>query len=324
MSRCRFCRRARSSASRRISAISAEGAVATFDVAVVDPTGKRVARQNVHWSLYRVTNDYQWYNSDGRWNFEQVKSSKRIADGAFDVTAADAAKIAQAVEWGNYRLDLRTADGSGLPTSISFEVGWSGDATAQTPDLLQVTLDKTDYKPGDAMQLAINSRFDGKATVAMSGDKIDDQRHARREDRRQRDRHSGRRRLGRRCLCHRHRSPAARCSRQAHAGPRFGIGLVQHRCGCTQARRDDRCAGENRAAPTCDFADPARRAHARRGSRSDGRRRRCRHSQSHQLSNARSDVLFLRTAAIGARDPRSLWTLDRRHAGNARCHPHRR
>ena len=32
---------------------------------------------------------------------------------------------------------------------MTFGVGWSGEATAETPDLLEVTLDKADYKPGE-------------------------------------------------------------------------------------------------------------------------------------------------------------------------------
>lgn len=154
-----------------------EGATATFDVAAVSADGKRAARQNVHWSLYRINNDYQWYNSEGRWNFERVKSSRRIADGALDLGTDATGKIAAQVGFGMHRLDLRSDDPNDAPTSITFEVGWGGDATADTPDLLDVTLDKTNYRPGDAMRLHIASRFAGTATIAISGDKVVDLRN---------------------------------------------------------------------------------------------------------------------------------------------------
>ncbi len=151
-----------------------EGATATFDVAALNVNGDRGARKNVQWSLYRVSNEYQWYNSDGRWGFERVKSSRRIADGRIDIAANEPAKISAAVGWGAHRLELRSDEGGDLPTSISFDVGWSGDSTAETPDLLEVTLDKDDYKSGDQMKLRIASRFDGKATVAIIGEKVSD------------------------------------------------------------------------------------------------------------------------------------------------------
>ena len=153
-----------------------EGATATFDVVAVTADGKRTARQGVHWSLYRISNDYQWYNSDGRWNFERVKSSRRIADGTLDLGTDAPGKIAAQVGLGQHRLDLKSDDSDDAPTSIVFDVGWGGEATADTPDLLDVTLDKADYRLGEAMKLRIASRFAGAATIVISGDKIDETR----------------------------------------------------------------------------------------------------------------------------------------------------
>jgi uncharacterized protein YfaS (alpha-2-macroglobulin family) len=152
----------------------AGGATATFDIVALGPNGQRIAKKNLIWSLYRVTNDYQWYRSDAKWGFERVKSSRRLSDGRIDVASDGPARIATAVEWGAHRLDLKSDDGSLAPTSITFEVGWSGDASAETPDLLQVTLDKANYRNGETMKVAVNSRFDGKATLAIVGDKVED------------------------------------------------------------------------------------------------------------------------------------------------------
>ena len=151
-----------------------EGATATFDVAALNANGARGARKNVQWSLYRVSNDYQWYNTDGRWGFEKVKASRRIADGRIDISANDPAKISAAVGWGAHRLELRSDEAGDLPTSIEFDVGWSGDSTAETPDLLEVSLDREDYKAGDQLKMRIASRFDGKATIAIIGEKVND------------------------------------------------------------------------------------------------------------------------------------------------------
>ena len=147
---------------------------ANFDIVTLNARGERVGRRGLVWSLYRVTNDYQWFQSGGRWGFERIRSSRRIADGRVEAAADGTARIGASVGWGAHRLDLRADDGSLAPTSISFDVGWSGDASAQTPDLLQVTLDKTNYRSGEAMKLAINSRFAGKATLVIIGDKVED------------------------------------------------------------------------------------------------------------------------------------------------------
>jgi uncharacterized protein YfaS (alpha-2-macroglobulin family) len=149
-----------------------EGSVATFDVIVVGPDGQRTTRPNVSWSLYRVNNDYQWYRADGRWNFERVKSSRRLADGKIDIAVGEPAKISVPVGLGTHRLDLRSDDSNDMLTSITFDVGWSGGATAQTPDLLELTLDKENYTAGENMVMKIASRFDGKATVAIVSDSV--------------------------------------------------------------------------------------------------------------------------------------------------------
>src|SRR5947209_6802678 len=149
-----------------------QGSVATFNVIAVGPDGQRTTRRNVSWSLYGINNDYQWYRADGRWNFERVKSSRRLAEGKIDIAGNDPATISVPVGLGTHRLDLRSDDSSDMPTSITFDVGWTGSATAQTPDLLDLTLDKENYAAGDSMVMKIISGFDGKATVAIVGDSV--------------------------------------------------------------------------------------------------------------------------------------------------------
>ena len=143
------------------------GDQATFEAIAVAPDGARVARKGAEWSLYQVTNDYQWFNSDGRWSYEPVKSSKRVASGTIDIGADGPVRFSAPVSWGAHRLDVKTLDGE--ETSFTFDVGWSGTASADVPDNVVVTLDKTSYAPGDEAKLRINSAWAGKATVALIG-----------------------------------------------------------------------------------------------------------------------------------------------------------
>ncbi len=152
------------------SSISA-GDVAAFEAIAVAPDGARVARKSAEWSLYQVTNDYQWFNADGRWSFEPVKSSKRVASGTIDIGVDAPTKFSAPVSWGAHRLEVKTLDGE--ETSFTFDVGWSGTASADTPDNVVVTLDKTNYMPGDEAKLRIHSPYAGKATVALIGDHVE-------------------------------------------------------------------------------------------------------------------------------------------------------
>jgi alpha-2-macroglobulin len=148
-----------------------EGQSAMFEAIAVAPDGSRVARKGVEWSLYKLDNDYQWYNSDGHWTYEPVKSSRRIAQGTVDIDVDSAAKISANVSWGKHRLDIKSPDGD--QTSITFDVGWGGTASADTPDNAVVTLDKASYAAGEEAKLRIASHYVGKASVIVVGDKVD-------------------------------------------------------------------------------------------------------------------------------------------------------
>jgi uncharacterized protein YfaS (alpha-2-macroglobulin family) len=149
-----------------------EGAPASFDVVALGADGARIERRGATWSLYRLSDDYQWYRSDGRWNFERVKSSRRVAQGKIDILRDAPAKISTIVGLGQYRLDLTSPVDGDLRTSLTFESGWSAEASAPTPDLLDVSLDKSSYKAGEEMRLRIASRFEGIATVAIMGESL--------------------------------------------------------------------------------------------------------------------------------------------------------
>ena len=148
-----------------------EGETATFETLAIAADGHRVPLKGVTWSLYQLSNDYQWYLSEGRWNYEPVKSSKRLASGSVDIAADEAAKISATVSWGRHRLDIKSPDGQ--ETSISFEVGWGGSASADTPDNAVVTLEKATYAAGETAKLNIASKSKGKATIVLAGDRIE-------------------------------------------------------------------------------------------------------------------------------------------------------
>ncbi|MGB6538547.1 MAG: alpha-2-macroglobulin, partial [Xanthobacteraceae bacterium] len=150
----------------------ADGANATFDVAVVAPNGTAIAQSGLHYELLRIDTHYQFYKRDGRWNFEPVKTTTRVADGTVDTAADKPARIALPVHFGRYRLQISTADSNGPVTSADFDAGWYVEANADTPDMLQVALDKPEYRPSNTMTVAVTARTAGRLTINVIGDKL--------------------------------------------------------------------------------------------------------------------------------------------------------
>ncbi|HEY6254617.1 MAG TPA: alpha-2-macroglobulin [Xanthobacteraceae bacterium] len=149
-----------------------EGQNASFDVVMVAPDGKPLARTGLHYELLKVETKYQYYRRDNSWNYEPIKLTKRVADGQLDVAADRPGRIALPVEWGRYRLEVSTGTRDGALTSVAFDAGWYADASADTPDMLEIALDKGEYAAGEAMNVALTARTAGKVTLSVIGDRL--------------------------------------------------------------------------------------------------------------------------------------------------------
>ena len=150
-----------------------ENTQAKFELVAADPSGARFAAKGVDWTLNEVHKSYQWFRRDGSWQYETVTTTRKVADGKLDIAANAPAQIAATVKYGSYRLDVRSADGT-AQTAVSFYAGWGGGATADTPDTLEVTLDKHDYKSGETAKLHFGAKFAGTATIAVVSDGVYD------------------------------------------------------------------------------------------------------------------------------------------------------
>ena len=145
---------------------------ANFEVAMVAPDGKKVEAKGLKWQLLSIESKYQWYRSNGYWNYEPIKVTRRVADGTLDLAADQIGKISVPVTWGRYRLEVTSADPQGPETTYGFDAGFYAESSADTPDLLEIALDKKEYKPGDEMTVAVTARSAGQVTLAVIGDKL--------------------------------------------------------------------------------------------------------------------------------------------------------
>ncbi len=144
---------------------------ATFDVVVAQADGKPLARAGLRYELLKIETRYQWYRQNGSWDFEPVKTTRRVADGQVDVAAERAGRISLPVTWGRYRLEVSSPDNAAV-TSVAFDAGYYTEASADTPDLLEIALDKAEYQPGETMNVAVTARSAGRVTLNVVGDRL--------------------------------------------------------------------------------------------------------------------------------------------------------
>ena len=150
----------------------AEGDKADFDVVFVAPDGKPLARDGLRYELLKIESRYQWYRQNSSWEYEPVKSTTRVADGDLAIAADKPARITLSPQPGRYRLDVKSTEADGPLTSVQFDVGWYSDGSADTPDLLETSIDKPEYQSGDTMVVSVNARSAGKLTINVLGDRL--------------------------------------------------------------------------------------------------------------------------------------------------------
>ncbi|HWC94841.1 MAG TPA: alpha-2-macroglobulin, partial [Pseudolabrys sp.] len=150
----------------------ADGANADFDVVMVAPDGKTVAAKGLRYELLRVETSYQWYRANGQWNYEPVKRTQRVANGTLDADADKPAHLSLPVNWGRYRLEVTTGDANGAITSLTFDAGFYAESSADTPDLLEIALDKPGYAGGETMNVAVTARTAGRLTLNVFTDRL--------------------------------------------------------------------------------------------------------------------------------------------------------
>ncbi len=149
-----------------------EGAPAEFEIVGIGPDGKQTAIGGLKWDLQRVESQFQWYSRDNRWSYELVTYESRIAGGTIDTPASGTVRIKAPVDAGTYRLDIASATAQGPATSYSFSAGWYVSETSDTPEILNLALDRASYRPGDDVKVTVMPRMAGHALVAIVSDKV--------------------------------------------------------------------------------------------------------------------------------------------------------
>ena len=151
----------------------AEGASAGFEIVRLGSDGKPLAPTGLNWTLKRVDTRWQWYTRDGSWNYEAVTVSRKVASGELAASDAASEKFETPVDYGRYILEVTTAEADGAASSLAFNAGWFASADKpDSPEVLDVALDKESYNPGDTAKLRIATKLGGRVLVAVMGSRL--------------------------------------------------------------------------------------------------------------------------------------------------------
>lgn len=149
-----------------------ENSVGKFNVIGLDANGQKQAMQGLSWKLLSVERNYQWYRDGSSWKYEPILSTKQVANGTVDATT-DGGAISVPVTWGRFRLEVETAAADGPTSSVEFDAGYYVEAAStETPDGLEIALDKEQYAPGDTAKLKVSSRFAGELLVTVGAESL--------------------------------------------------------------------------------------------------------------------------------------------------------
>jgi uncharacterized protein YfaS (alpha-2-macroglobulin family) len=149
----------------------AEQSEAGFDLIALNSALEPVGME-VSWTVNRVHTQYQWYQYGGNWNWEPVTTRKVVARGT-GVLGTDPLRVAADVEWGRYEIVVERTDGAYTAASHGFDAGWYAPAeAADTPDMLELSLDRPSYSAGDTATLRMVPRYAGKALVTVLADRV--------------------------------------------------------------------------------------------------------------------------------------------------------
>jgi len=150
-----------------------EGAEAAFEVLGVGPDLTPVPMA-VTWTLNRIETRYQWYQDYGQWNWEPVTTRSRVATGEA-MLGAEPLRLSAPVDWGRYELVVERTDGAYVAAASDFYAGWYAPADASdTPDTLELSLDKPGYRPGETATLRIVPRHAGTALITVLSNRVID------------------------------------------------------------------------------------------------------------------------------------------------------
>ncbi|MGV8833215.1 MAG: MG2 domain-containing protein [Devosia sp.] len=151
----------------------ASGSQAQFNIIAVSPQGETIAKSGLNWTLSRVETNYQWYRDGSAWQWEAITTTRTVASGTVDTEAGGPVIVGANVDWGRYQIEVDSTGPDATSSSYDFYAGYYyADAGSDSPDTLQVALDKPAYRVGETAQLKLDPQFAGTALVMVMDNRL--------------------------------------------------------------------------------------------------------------------------------------------------------
>ncbi len=144
-----------------------EGQQASFQVVALDRSGNEQSVDEVDFNVYREDYDYIWYREYGEWKARWTVRSTLVDQGTIFLTPGQPGEIDYTPDWGQFRVEV-TADSGAVASSLRFSGGWWRDPSADTPDDVEVSLDKKQYQGGETAKVFVKPPFDAQVLVTVA------------------------------------------------------------------------------------------------------------------------------------------------------------
>jgi len=143
---------------------------AGFDVAAVDPDGKRVALAATL-RLVREHPDWRLVLNGRQARYQIVWRDEPLETRTVAIAADTAFRFAKQLGFGRYRLEVVEAGGMAA-TSVRFRAGWVSANNPDVPDQVDVSADRAVHAPGETAKIHIAPPFSGTATLMVLSDRV--------------------------------------------------------------------------------------------------------------------------------------------------------
>jgi len=107
----------------------AENGIARFDIVALDPEGRRVAADNLHYQIFEEGRSFDWYQDQGKWNYTPQQQRRSAGGGTLSLKAEGANSLDWPVNAGNYSLEIAGPDRK-IMARVDFTAGWDSSKPA--------------------------------------------------------------------------------------------------------------------------------------------------------------------------------------------------
>ncbi len=149
-----------------------EGAVAVgqqarFQVIALDREGSEQPVDEVEYTIYEEDYDYVWYREYNEWKARWTVRDSVVDQGTIFVTPGQPGEIDFSPKWGLYRVEVQAEKGE-IASSYRFSGGWWRDPSSDTPDDVEVSLDRDAYQGGETAKAFVKPPFDAHVLVTVA------------------------------------------------------------------------------------------------------------------------------------------------------------